>query len=514
MFGGLNPPKTYAVLFLLPFSLLIAAVLISSYGWRMEHDTPPLHYAAFLINEHGLVPYRDIFETSMPGTIAFHVLVTRLFGYSDLAFRLVDIGSVVLLSLLSLRLIWPWGRLAAISTAVIFSAIYLGYGQSMSLQRDYLGVILIAASLNIVTSRLNDNRRALLLGVLLGMAALIKPHLVVGAPVILWLAYRQTATKPPLLRSLLMLAAGGLLPLLAVGLWLGPAGALDELWALLWHYLPLYNQINGDFEILEPAAATAYRWQQIAGMGGFQLWLLGALAGCGLLLREKPEYRDWAIGLLLLILLYLVYASMAGKFWAYHFMPFVYFCVLGSCLLLIPPENGGWTLRACAPPLMVIALVFSTINGLHLYPLFIAGQLRSDRSIFPPKQGRVDRITAHLKTHAEPGDYAQALDTTGGAIHALLEAGLPLATPFIYNYHFYHHVSDPYISALRHRFMAALERQPPRFFVEITARNKPYVRGRTTRKSLPELEVFLSEHYRVLVQESDFQIYQRRELTP
>lgn len=59
-----------ALLFVLATTLLIKAY--SSLTWRMEHDTPLLYYAAFMMDKHGLIPYRDIFETSMPGTFAFH----------------------------------------------------------------------------------------------------------------------------------------------------------------------------------------------------------------------------------------------------------------------------------------------------------------------------------------------------------------------------------------------------------------------------------------------------------
>jgi hypothetical protein len=62
----------------------------------MEHDTPLLHYVAFLMDQHGRFPYRDVFET-MPGAFAMHFVIAKLFGYGDVAFRTVDL---VLLGLL------------------------------------------------------------------------------------------------------------------------------------------------------------------------------------------------------------------------------------------------------------------------------------------------------------------------------------------------------------------------------------------------------------------------------
>ena len=71
--------------------LLLAASIVLSLGWRPQHDTPLLHYVAFLIDRHGFVPYRDVFETSMPGTLMIHLFIGKLLGYSDAAFRVVDI---------------------------------------------------------------------------------------------------------------------------------------------------------------------------------------------------------------------------------------------------------------------------------------------------------------------------------------------------------------------------------------------------------------------------------------
>ncbi len=511
--GGITPPRIYAIGFLLPFTLLIAAVLLSSHGWRFEHDTPLLHYAAFMINEYGWTAYRDIFETSMPGTLAFHVLLTRTFGYSDLAFRLVDIASVLLVVYLSMRLCRRWGLLVGLSTGVIYAALYLGYGQSMSLQRDYLGLILILACLNLCTAGNADRNSILVIGTLLSCAALIKPHLVIGAPVILWLYWHnnQPERGQTWLGHLAIFVAGGLLPAIAILIWLGPAGAMNELWALLWHYLPLYNQINGDLEIISGQQASAYFWAQLIKAGGFQAWLLAALAGYLLLWRQGGEDRIWAIALSLLTALYLAYAAIAGKFWAYHFMPFLFFCVLGSCLLLRSVATAGWQWKTVLPPIIVVLLVLNTINGIQLYPRFVAAQFSSEDSIFPPKAGRVDRIKKHLLPHVKPGDRAQALDTTGGAIHALLDLKIPHASPFIYDYHFYHHVDNPYIQTLQSQFLDAMTSRPPRFIVEITARNKPYVSGETTMQQWPALESLIAQQYTELVRESDFRIYELKE---
>ncbi len=499
----------YGLVFLMPFGLLMVAVLISSYGWRMEHDTPHLHYAAFMSQEFGRLPYRDIYELNFPGALGFHAIIVGLFGPGDLAFRCVDIASVLLLAALTTRLLWPWGKLAAVSAAVIFPAIYLGNGQVLSLQRDYLGVILVAVSLNAVTLRCGRDKRMGGIGLIFSCAGLIKPHLLIGAPAVFWLALRLEKPHASIGRGLIAAATGALIPIAVVCFWLGFDG-LASLWDIVCYYLPLYSEINGDFRILEDSAALQYRLSKLFVNNPFGWWFIAATAGYALLARQSNQARIWAIGFAVLCIAYGVSVFIAGKYWAYHQLPFAYFCVVGSCLLLSNMPDKKWHWHTLCAPLVVVALVFSTINHLQVYPRLIARQLASDTSIFSPKGGRVDEIANHLRQRAQPGDFGQALDTTGGAVHAMLEVEMPLATSFIYDYHFYHHTTEPYIQQLRRRFIQELEAKAPRFVIEITARNKPFVKGLHTTREFSELRRLLNQHYAVYVQEKDYRIYERR----
>ena len=200
---------------------------------------------------------------------------------------------------------------------------------------------------------------------------------------------------------------------------------------------------------------------------------------------------------------------MAGKYWSYHFMPLIYFCVICSCLMLAHNPNDRHFMVEAIGPIAIVVLVLTTINGIAHYPKLIAAQLRSDSSIFPPKRGRVDSIANYLKKEARPGDTAQALDVTGGAIHAMLDARIALATPFVYDYHFYHHIDEPYIAQLRGRFLRAFSEAQPRFVIEITAPSKPYVSGLNTSREFPELENLLATQYQIMQRGDGYQIYQR-----
>ncbi len=100
----------------------------------------------------------------------------------------------------------------------------------------------------------------------------------------------------------------------------------------------------------------------------------------------------------------------------------------------------------------------------------------------PPKDGRVDEIAAFLQSNFKPGDLVQPLDWTGGAVHAMLIARAQLATRFVYDFHFYHHISSPYIQGLRGQFIESMKETRPRFVIQITADDKPWVSGPDTTR--------------------------------
>jgi len=64
----------------------------------------------------------------------------------------------------------------------------------------------------------------------------------------------------------------------------------------------------------------------------------------------------------------------------------------------------------------------------------------------------------------------------------------------MYDLHFYHHISSPYIRALRQEFMNELAVAKPRFVVEVLD-NKPWPIGADTTRDFPELKSFREQDY-------------------
>jgi hypothetical protein len=101
------------------------------------------------------------------------------------------------------------------------------------------------------------------------------------------------------------------------------------------------------------------------------------------------------------------------------------------------------------------------------------------------------------------------LDWTGGTLLAMLETRTPIATPYVFDFYFYHHVSNPYIQSLRMDFVHQLATASPRYIVEVTSIDKPWVSGEDTTREFPELRAFLKEHYSITIQKDDYTIYER-----
>lgn len=505
------------------FAALLIGKAFTSLEWRMEHDTPLLHYAAFQMDRYDLVPYRDIFETSMPGTFAFHYAVGSLFGYGDAAFRYVDLALLSALLGVTYLFMRRFGSVAAIWSAIVFGLVYLGQGQMMSLQRDYIGIIPVAFALLCLPTTTNTPVRLgrfAWVGLLFGLAILIKPHLSIALPIVIGalLVFRWQSEQQSR-RDLLLCAAvssGALLIPLGITLaWLAANGALDQFLEIAFKYLPLHSSLNGDHETVSGPDRAIYLLQHAVILGGFSIIALAALAGYYNVAARPHKDKATTISLVCLGLCtvaYAVYPVLAGKFWIYHYMPLAYFCAISSglCLFNWPQTYRAHFVRTTRALLLFMVFVVAVSLQLRLpgYLDTLASDLRSGPAAHAPKQGQVDEIAAWLSPRINPGDTVQTLDWAEGSIHALLLTKTRLTTRFMYDYHFYHAVSSPYIQGLRQEFIGQLRAAPPRFIIEILT-NKPWVSGIDTTREFPELRQFIAAGYTVVFDSDDYLIYER-----
>ena len=496
----------------------------NSLEWRIEHDTSLLHYAGFLMDKYGSIPYKDIFETSMPATFAFHYFVGSTFGYGDLSFRIVDLVLLGGLSIATYISINRFGRVSALWAVVLFGIHYLYRGQAMSLQRDYIGIIPVAFAVLVIPNKADKCvhlSRFALVGILFGLSALIKPHLTIALPVIFGtlLAFRWISKDKSVFDFFVCSAVCFvffLTPLLFAVILLIRSSAFTSFLDIIMNYLPLHNSMTGLHQNLPTVLHARYLIEQTLSLGG-----LGALFLCSLFAYYRVStfaHLDKALRLKLICLFlctcaYAIYPTLAGKFWGYHYMPFAYFCSISAALCLYSwPDNqfsGSFPRLRALLPLLILLIALAIQVNLVKYVSRSYQELRSGVELHAPKKGRVDEIADWLKNRLRHGDTVQPLDWSGGTIHAMLIAEAELATRFMYDYHFYHHISSPYIQSLRGIFIEQLNKAYPRFIIEIQT-GKPWVSGIDTTREFPELRKFLEDNYEVVHSGDDYLIYETK----
>ncbi|HTO71973.1 MAG TPA: hypothetical protein VMR31_19100 [Myxococcota bacterium] len=505
--------RLFAAIALL-LTLALAAMAVLSLSWRVTVDAPIMLYMGLLVEQRHAVPYRDFFDMNLPGSYWLYGILGRVSGESDLGLRILDLAYLGALSCTTLvwmrRIAWQ----SAWAGAVLFGFAYLDGGPLLSLQREYFLLLPISAAAVLAgTERWDVRLRALGVGLLFGLTSTVKPQAgLVGLPVLAVflgvvdgsLARGHVSARDWLARAVAPAALGAALPTLCVLFYLWHAGALADFVTVARGYLPLYARLDGYGEARAGAARAAYLVRGFLFFGGNLAWFVPAALGVFVALyhSELATAARRQVGLLVgLAFAYSVYPLFSGQFWGYHWLPFVYLLVLASSLCLVQPATTSSFGRALPP----LALLFACVLMLRP-PDAIRLQVQG-LPPRPPDGGRADEIAAYLESHLLPGDTVQPLDWTGGAVHAMLIARAQLATPFLYDFHFYHHVSSPFIQGLRARFMAALRTAPPRFVLRLEAR--PWPSGPDTTREFPELEEFLAQHYAVSARGDGYQILER-----
>lgn len=487
--------------------ILLAAFLIAqaafSLQWPIAHDEAPLFYEAFLMQSEGRIPYRDIFDFQMPGSYIAYYLLGILSSFGALRIRILDLLILAALIVVTFQFMRRFGKTSALAAGIFFGLKYLQGGPSLSLQREYLLLVFIALSLLIGMRDSLTPKHRLSLGILFGLSAVIKPHAALGLlPFLLFdIADIRQRLSIPLLKaaaqSILPAAIGFLIPVSLVTVWLAFAGALTPFLDIAFHYWPLYSQINGQMQITPSAERISFLLSQIWRLGGSGLWLIPAAFGI-YLNRNKQTYL-----LASLAFCYAIYPALSGQFFPYHYLPFVYLIILLASLSIPTIHHSPFAIHRLSSFILFITIL------INMRPSQTFIRQLEGKSI-ATASGRADEIARFLEKNLAAGETVQPLDWTGGALLAMLETRAPIATPYVFDFYFYHHVSNPYIQSLRVDFMRELQSASPRYIVEVTAIDKPWVSGEDTTREFPELRAFLSEHYSVTIQKEDYVIYERQ----
>jgi hypothetical protein len=521
---GKIPLKIFRILLSIFLLGLLAITAAFAFNWRYYHDAPIFFYISLLIDKFGLIPYRDIFEYNMPGTYFADLIVGRLTGFSVLGVRILDyilLAVYVFLGWLWMRKLSGW---AGFFGGIAWALAYLALGPTAMMQREYMMMLPIlcglAAYTNIPPER--NRLRFLLTGLFLGMSSTLKPQAFIGLlPVLVmegisinaeFIASRRQKIAAYLRRIVLWLAVGFLIPWMIIFIYLGIHGALPQFLDIVFNYLPLFAQMNGNHVVVSGLRRIYTLIMDYAKLGSYGIWIAPALLGAYLLRQSPdipPEKKRHGALLLLFVLAYSIYPVFSGQFFPQHWFPFTFvlFQAAFVCLAMNAQEGNALFRWLPAGVLLIASLSLvrpDTLDNLRLLVVEHALPAAND-----PKEGRVDEIAAFLEANLHPGDMVQPLDWVGGAVHAMLIARVKIATPFIYDEYFYHHLNLPYVQELRQRFVDDLQRALPRFVVEVYD-DGPYAEptGPNTSRDFPELRAFLAENYSVVREGQGYRIYE------
>ncbi len=456
--------------------------LFRSLHWPILHDIPPIHYMTARILS-GAVPYQEIFDMNMPATYLIHMGVMQVFGAGDGGWRVFDLLMLALAAGVMVRYLYQRVPPVLLGiAALLFMTFHLGNGPVFAGQRDFLMVpFLVLAGYGIIQALTSDAPRNGWLfsaGLLLGMVACIKPPAVLfGAWLLaLWIRVRWVEGRAWVKGALFYIGGGMVVPVLIV-LWLVQVGALEAFWTAMTGYVfPYYSKIEG-----QHFSAVLIQNQSLLTPVLFVIGLVYALWPR----RQKANLPD--VVLVLVVLYGVVHVVMQGKAWPYHTYPFFY-----GLFLLLVQVWGRWLQKP--------GLRFAAVLGLLVLALPL--MLRAVRATTPSYaladvKPWVPQLMADLEGYALPeGSEVEVLDTTTGGIHALYLLGIPQASRFVYDFHFYHHTDAPVVQALRQEIITVLkDRKPPLIVLMDKGWLPPHTMDRI--EAFPALDALLKTQYTV-----------------
>ncbi len=499
-------PKTVMMIAVSVTGLLLLRSAWDSLNWHYVLDSPIMVYAGYLI-DHGYVPYRDFFDMNVPGTYFIMWFMGQVFGWGDTGFRVFDLLCLAIISVSTFFWMRRFGHFAALTASVAFPLWYLGYGSHFSMQREYLALVPLALLMVVASLRAGPGPilRFILSGILTAAAVLIKPQFfLLALPVVIVLVL-ESRTSAQRRRLQLGLAGGFILPCLATFIYLAVTGGLSPFLDIATSYWPLYTHMTRFHEPIGGWQRVTYiLFSTIYGLTTF--YLPAAAAGLIVLSRDDDRKRDAAMitGVLVAAA---IYPAFSGQFFGYHWIPFNYVAICATSLATRALAGKTFDVKAAVPVVLVLFMLLS-LSTISYERIKISWNGFGGEEVV--SNGVPDDVNKFLRERMQPGDLVQPLDWTGGAVHGMLLAGARPATRFIYDFHFYHHISDPYTAKLRREFMRELSTSMPKFIIQVLDK-KPWPRGQDTSTQFPELSSFLQRNYVIAKRGSTYLILERKE---
>jgi 4-amino-4-deoxy-L-arabinose transferase-like glycosyltransferase len=313
---------------------------------------------------HGL-PYIASWDHNFPGIVFVHWASIALFGASDFGFRLFDYFVHIAMAGFFYRVLRTWLSPRTSALAAIIFALYYASGQwGLAGQRDtYAAFLLLGAVFAFVKLRTNKKHTslfAMIIGVVCGATFLMRPTYVFFAFAFLILLFGL----PNKFKTIIYYLAGCVLPIIAFLLpyVFVPDGLTRVYNTLIRFNLDVYSSVHVPINLWSRGRVPIF---------------LSAAVGLFLAFRHKlaETGRQDRTMFLLLAGCALLSPIMMGKYFTYHFEPFMLlaipFAALGlNCLADLIPIR--FLANACL--FFALALFFYAYYPRHLIKYYFDAQ--------------------------------------------------------------------------------------------------------------------------------------------
>ena len=124
------------------------------------------------------------------------------------------------------------------------------------------------------------------------------------------------------------------------------------------------------------------------------------------------------------------------------------------------------------------------------------------------------KLVDDLKDRLAPGDKIQTFFYSCDATHALFLLKYPQATRFVFTFHLFHVIDNPYIKKLRAEFLNTLKREVPKILLMSYETATGEQRDYDYIKQFPELYAWINENYRLALENNEYRIYELNRVRP
>ena len=477
------------VIIALWLSFCAVKVIIASISWPVVQDGAIMSYVVFLL-DHGMAPYRELIETSLPGSFLIFWLGIHTFGSSELGFKFFDfaimaVAAIAMLSISLSRKVWLAGALGAVTLFVA----HIAANCLETAQRDFIMAAfqLCGCAFTFLALRRKQSVFMFFAGFAFAYATAIKPTalLFFFIPFLAILRIRKRR----------------------IAIWryvsAGISGAAFAA-AIVVAYLVREGSFSAFFDIVGRLDAVhgAVKISSFLGMI-YNLFLADTgrrlLLPVVLLWAAQRELRKSFEHQMLLLCVVIGIASflIQQKGWHTHLYPFLAFESLWIALVLVETLRQKGRLRYIAGTLLCIVLLLQLPLGVK----------HSENVRFP--QDFLVALQNDLTSAGALNDdgSVQCMQMTSDCIDVLYRMKLKQATGFIVDAYFF--LPDRYsiVRDLRSKFLNGIEQRRPHIIV-ITddvwppVRHHP-IRGYTQINKWPDFAQYLSANYHLAVERTE-----------